>query len=129
MFGKTIFCPPYTESLPCWCRFACGNFIFPYYCSKILSVGKIKTNLKFYRTGAGKSTFRTQNDTELSNFRYTAKKKSLIRERIASRSCVKIRLFALDTKYIFLNLRKQFLLNNQLRRIKVIYFSNKQMIF
>ena len=41
----------------------------------MLSVRKIKTNLKFYRTSAGKSTFRTQNDNDSANFRYTANKK------------------------------------------------------
>ena len=43
--------------------------------NKILSVRKIKTNLKFYRTSAGKSTFRTQNDTNSNTFRYAANKK------------------------------------------------------
>ena len=33
------------------------------------------THLKFYRTTAGKSTFRTQNDTEKANFRCTLDKK------------------------------------------------------
>ena len=35
---------------------------------------KIKTNLKFYRSSAGK-TFRTQNDTDSANFWYTVNKK------------------------------------------------------
>ena len=33
------------------------------------------THLQFYRTGAEKSTFRTENDTEKANFRSTANKK------------------------------------------------------
>ena len=36
---------------------------------------KIETNLKFYRTSSGKSSFRTQNDTDKANFPYTANKK------------------------------------------------------
>ena len=42
---------------------------------RISSVRKIKATLKFYRTSAGKSIFRTQNDTDSANFRYTANKK------------------------------------------------------
>ena len=34
-------------------------------------------HLKFYHTSAGKSTFRTQNDTDKATFRYTANKKYL----------------------------------------------------
>ena len=41
---------------------------------KIICVRKIKSNLKFYRTSAGKSTFRTQNDTDKANFGYTTNK-------------------------------------------------------
>ena len=41
----------------------------------ILSVRKIKTNITFSRTSPGKSTFRTQNDTNSANFWYTANKK------------------------------------------------------
>ena len=52
---------------------------------------KIKTNLKFYRTNTGKSTFRTQNDSDSANFRYTAYKISFVR------------LSVLDTKYIILH--------------------------
>ena len=32
-------------------------------------------HLKFHRTSPGKSTFRTQNDTDSANFRYTANEK------------------------------------------------------
>ena len=38
---------------------------------------KIIINLKLYHTSAGKSTFRTQNDTDLANYRYTSNKKNL----------------------------------------------------
>ena len=38
-------------------------------------VRKIKTNIKLYRTSGGKSTFRTQNDTDSANFRYRENKK------------------------------------------------------
>ena len=36
-------------------------------------------NLKFYRTSAGKSTFRTRNDTNKANFRCTADKKDVLK--------------------------------------------------
>ena len=81
---------------------------------KILSVRKIKTNLKFPRTSAGKSTFRTQKDTENANFRCTADKIVyfvssaerciLTREQVATRVPRFLRvasallLSALDTK-------------------------------
>ena len=42
---------------------------------KISSMRKIESNLKFYRTSTGKSTFRTQNYTVKANFRCTAHKK------------------------------------------------------
>ena len=48
---------------------------FPALVGKILSVRKIETNLKCYRTIAGNSTFRMQNDTDSTNFRYKANKK------------------------------------------------------
>ena len=35
----------------------------------------MRTNLKFYGTGAGKSSFRMINDTVSANFQYTANKK------------------------------------------------------
>ena len=55
--------------------FACGKVIFPHKCGKILSVLKIKTNLKFYRISTGKLTFRMQKDIDSANFRYTVNKK------------------------------------------------------
>ena len=80
---------------------------------KILSVRKIKTNLKFYRASAGKSTSREQNDTEKANFRCTAYKIVyfvssaerciLTRKRVATRVprflrvASALRLSALDT--------------------------------
>ena len=65
----------FNESQPCRCRFECRKLIFLHQCDKILSVLKIKTNFKFFRTSAGKSTFRMQNDTDSANLRYTANKK------------------------------------------------------
>ena len=53
-FKKIIFCSPYTESQPCRYRFAFAKMFFPNLNGKIKSVRKIKTNLKFYRTSAGK---------------------------------------------------------------------------
>ena len=42
---------------------------------KVCLVGVIlHAESSFYHTSAGKSTFRTQNDTDSANFRYTAKK-------------------------------------------------------
>ena len=65
---KILFFPPYTESQPCRCCFVCRTLIFPHQCGKILIVRKMKTNLKFYRTSVGKSTFRMQNDTDSAFF-------------------------------------------------------------
>ena len=45
---------------------------FPALCGKISRVRKIGTNLLFSCNSAKKSTFRTQNDTDLSKLRYTA---------------------------------------------------------
>ena len=72
---KILFSPPYSDSWPCRYRFACGKLILPQQCSKIWNVRKFKRNLKFYRTSAAKSTFRTQNGTDSANFRYTENKK------------------------------------------------------
>ena len=43
--------------------------------ANVSKLRKIKTNLKFYRTSAGKSTFRPQNDTDKAKFRCSAGKK------------------------------------------------------
>ena len=66
--AETLFSRISAESL-----FSCisAEVYFPALVQKILSVRKIETNLKFYRTNAEKSSFCTQNDT----FRYTANKK------------------------------------------------------
>ena len=39
---------------------------------------RFSAHLKFYRTGAGKETFHTRNDTDKANFRFTAEKNFLL---------------------------------------------------
>ena len=56
-----IFCQLYTKIQSSRCRFACGKLIF--------------RTLEIFRNSAGKSTFRTQKETDMAEFRCRANKK------------------------------------------------------